>query len=485
MDLTVLHLAVPQLTRDLKPSSSQMLWIVDVYGFLVAGFLITMGTLGDRIGRRRVLLIGAAGFGAASTVAAFSFSAEMLIAARAALGIAGATLLPSTLALIRRMFVDERQRGVAIGIWVAIFSAGTAIGPVLGGALLDRFWWGSVFLLGVPVMVVLLLVGPALLPEFRDPDAGGLDPSSVALSLAGVLTVIYGLKLIAEEGVHWLPLLSIAVGIAVGFVFLRRQRKLLVPLIDLRLFRSRAFSVSLSAETLALFVWAGSYLFVAQYLQLVLGLSPMAAGLWLVPAGGGSFLGGMLAPTLARKLAPASVVSLGLVMEAIGSVMLTQLRVGDGVALVVGASALIAAGAAIVVTIATDLILGAAPPERAGTAAGIGETGNEIGLSLGIALIGSLGAAVYRHDLARTIPPGIASSAARAARETLAGALAVGETLTRSLGAELRVVAQQAFTQGLTFAAAFGAVVALGVALLVVVSLRRPRGRVDGNGPDD
>ncbi len=199
MDLTVLHLAVPHISADLQPSGSQMLWIVDIYGFLVAGSLITMGTLGDRIGRRRLLLTGAAIFGAASVLAAFATSAEMLIATRALLGVAGATLLPSTLGLIRSIFVNPSQRALAIGLWAAIFSAGTAIGPVLGGVLLDHFWWGSVFLLGVPAMVALLVLGPIFLPEVRDPDAGRLDLLSAALSLTSVLAVIYGLKRIAEE----------------------------------------------------------------------------------------------------------------------------------------------------------------------------------------------------------------------------------------------------------------------------------------------
>ena len=201
MDLTVLHLAVPHISADLEPSSVELLWIVDIYGFLVAGSLITMGTLGDRIGRRRLLLAGAVTFGVASVIAAFANSAGMLITTRALLGVAGATLLPSTLALIRHMFVDPRQRGLAIGVWAAVFSAGTALGPVLGGALLERFWWGSVFLIGVPAMVTLLLVGPAVLPEYRDPDAGRLDLVSAALSLVGVLAFIYGLKQIAENGI--------------------------------------------------------------------------------------------------------------------------------------------------------------------------------------------------------------------------------------------------------------------------------------------
>jgi len=283
MDLTVLNLAVPQLSADLQPSSSQLLWIVDIYGFMVAGSLITMGTLGDRIGRRRLLLIGAAAFGLASVLAAFSRSAEMLIATRALLGIAGATLAPSTLSLIRNMFLDPQQRTVAIGVWVTSYSVGGAIGPLIGGILLEYFWWGSVFLIGVPVMVLLLVLGPRLLPEFRDPAAGRLDILSAALSLAAVLAVIFGLKRTAEAGVGWLPLASVVTGLVLGSRFVRRQRKLADPLIDLRLFRVPAFSAALATYTLGTLVAFGAYIFIAQYLQLVLGLSPLRAGLATVP----------------------------------------------------------------------------------------------------------------------------------------------------------------------------------------------------------
>ena len=284
MDLSVLYLAVPSLTRDLEPSSSQLLWITDIYGFLVAGFLITMGTLGDRIGRRKVLLTGAAAFGAASVLAAFSTSAEMLIAARALLGIAGATVAPSTLSLIRNMFHDPRQRTTAIGVWGTSFAVGGAIGPLVGGVMLEFFWWGSVFLVNVPVMALLLVLGPRLLPEFRDPGAGRSDLTSAALSLAAVLSVIYGLKQIAQEGLGWSAGVAIGAGLAVGAVFVRRQTKLADPLIDLRLFRVPKFSVSVASNALTGFVVFGTFLFVAQYLQLAVGLSPLQAGVWSLPS---------------------------------------------------------------------------------------------------------------------------------------------------------------------------------------------------------
>ena len=253
IDLTVLHLAVPSLSADLEPSS-QLLWIVDIYGFLLAGSLVKMGTLGDWIGRRRMLLIGAGAFGVASLLAAFSTSAEMLIGARALLGVAGATLAPSTLSLIRTMFHDPAQRTAAIGAWITSFSVGAVVGPPLGGLLLEFFWWGSVFLLAIPVMAVLLVLGPLLLPEHRDPEARRFDLISTALSLAGVLATIYGLKQIVQDGLGWLPVVFVLAGLSVGLAFVRRQRRLAEPLVDLRLFRAPAFSAALAVSVAG--VWA-------------------------------------------------------------------------------------------------------------------------------------------------------------------------------------------------------------------------------------
>jgi DHA2 family multidrug resistance protein-like MFS transporter len=473
MDLTVLHLAVPHISADLRPSSAQMLWIVDIYGFLVAGCLITMGTLGDRIGRRRLLLAGATAFSAASALAAFAVSAEMLIATRALLGLAGATLLPSTLALIRNMFVDTQQRAVAIGIWAAVFSAGTAIGPVLGGALLDWFWWGSVFLVGLPLMAGLLVLGPAVLPEFRDPDAGRLDLISAALSLAGVLSVVCGLKRIAEDGVAGPPMLLMVAGVVLGVVFVLRQRTLPDPLIDLRLFRIPAFSVSLAAGLLALFTWAGTYLFLAQYLQLVEGLSPLEAGIWLLPAAGGSIAGSMLSPVLTRWVRPATVLAAGLWVAAGGYAVVTQVETTSSLAILVAGSIVFSIGIASTVALVTDQVVGAAPPERAGAAAALSETGGELGLALGVAILGSVGTAVYRGDLDDALAPGLPAEAQDAARDTLGGAVAVAGQLPESAATDFLDTAREAFTHGLQVTAGTSVLVAAATAILVAVVLRR------------
>ena len=475
MDLTVLNLAVPQLSADLQPSSTQLLWIVDIYGFVVAGSLVTMGTLGDRIGRRRLLLLGATAFGIASVLAAYATSPGLLIAARALLGVAGATLAPATLSLIRNMFLDPRQRTLAIAVWVTSFSAGGAIGPMAGGVLLEFFWWGSVFLLAVPVMALLLVVGPVLLPEYRDPQAGRLDLISAALSLAAVLLVIYGLKQLVQDGLGWPPALSTAAGVAVGVVFLRRQRTLADPLLDLRLFRSPAFSASLTTYMLGILVVFGAFLFIAQYLQSVLGLSPLQAGLWMLPEADGFVVGSMLAPLLVRRARPSWVMAAGMALAAVGFGLLTQVEGGSGPAVLVTGSVVLSLGLAPVVTLATDLIVGAAPPERAGTASAISETGAEFGGALGIAVLGGIGTVIYRGQLADSAPAGVPSAAAAAARDTLGGAAAVANQLPDQLGAALLAAAREAFTQALHATAAISAACTLGIAILAAVLLRPVR----------
>jgi DHA2 family multidrug resistance protein-like MFS transporter len=476
MDLTVLNLAVPELSADLRPSSAQLLWIVDIYGFLVAGSLITMGTLGDRIGRRRLLLIGAAAFGAASVLAAFSTSSGMLIVARALLGIAGATLAPSTLSLIRNMFHDPHQRTVAIGVWVMSYSAGAAIGPLVGGAMLELFWWGSVFLIGVPVMVLLLVLGPVLLPESRDPDAGRLDVLSAALSLVAVLAVIYGMKEIAQDGFGPLAAVVIVAGVAVGAVFARRQARLDDPLIDLRLFRIPAFSASLATNVFGFFAGFGAFLFTAQYLQVVVGLSPLEAGLWTLPGSAGFIVAAMLTPPLLRRVRPAFVTAGGMALAAVGFGVLAQAGGGGDLAILVTGSVLFSLGLSPVITVATDLIVGVAPPEKAGAASAMSETSAELGGALGIAVLGSLGTAVYRAQMAEGVPAGVPAEAAEAARDTPGGAVDVGSRLDADVGMQLLDAARDAFAQALQLASVTSAVLLAATAVLAAVLLRGVRG---------
>src|SRR5436190_5624559 len=484
MDLTVLDLAVPSLSAALRPSSTQLLWIIDIYGFLVAGSLITMGTLGDRIGRRRLLLIGAAAFAVASVLAACSTSPGMLIATRAVLGLAGATLAPSTMSLIRNMFLDPRQRAVAIGIWVSSYSAGAVIGPPLGGVLLEHFWWGSVFLISVPMMVLLLILGPISLPEFRDPKAGRPDLASAVLSITAVLAVIFGLKQIAADGPAWLPALFVAVGLVVGAAFVRRQRKLADPLIDLRLFRAPGFSASLATYMLGTFVVFGPYVFIAQYLQLVLGLSPLSAGLWLVPFAGGFVVGSMLSPLIARRVRPAVLMAVGLLIAAAGFLLLARVDGTSGLGIIVASTVMLSLGLSPVFTLANDLIIGSAPPERAGAAAAISETCSELGGALGIAILGSVGTAIYRGAMAGSAVDGIPRHAVESARDTLAGAVAVARQLPGS-GAALVEMAREAFRSGFEVTAITSAIIAIGMAILVMVSLRTVHTAPERSPEDD
>lgn len=426
MDLTVLNLALPAIDADLAPSAIQQLWIVDVYGFLVAGSLITMGTLGDRIGRRRLMMIGAAVFGLASVLAAFSSSAAMLIVTRALLGVAGATLAPSTLSLIRTMFDDPQERTIAIGVWISSFSAGAAIGPVVGGVLLQWFWWGSVFLVAVPVMLLLLVLAPVLLPEYRDPNAGRIDFPSVALSLAAVLSLIFGLKEMAQGGFSLLPFIALSGGALLALVFVQRQRRLAQPHIDLRLFRSPGFGAALSIYTLGTFVAFGIYVFIVQYLQVVLGMAPLEAGLWTVPFALGFIAGSMLAPRLVKRWRAPDVMAGGLLLAAAGYLMVALVEPSQGPGLLVAGMVLQSLGMAPVFTLTNDLIIGNAPPQQAGAASGISETASELGGALGIALLGSLATAAFGAALAReTLPRGLVLTSAICAALSLAMAAAI------------------------------------------------------------
>ena len=473
MDLTILHLAIPEISEDLQPSSTQLLWIIDIYGFVVAGSLITMGTLGDRIGRRKLLLIGAAAFGCASVLAAFSTSAEMLIGTRALLGIAGATIAPSTLSLIRNMFLDPHQRTKAISIWITSFSLGAAVGPLLGGLVLEFFWWGAAFLVAVPVMALLLILGPRLLPEYKDPNAGRLDIPSAAMSLLAILAVIFGLKAFAQDGIGWFPVLWIALGGTIAALFVRRQRRLDDPLIDLRLFRVPGFSASLVVYALGIMLVFGGFLFIPQYLQLVLGLSPLEAGLWTLPWALAFVLGSQLTPPIARRIPPATVMTTGLAFAAVGFAVFTQLDTASGFAMIATGSVIFSLGSAPLFTLTNDLIIGSAPAERAGAAAGLSETGAELGGALGIALFGSIGLAIYRAGVIDAIPAGLPTESATAATNTLGGAVHVAQGLPSDVASPLLEAAQEAFVQGIHVSAVISVIGALALAAFTAIFIGR------------
>jgi MFS transporter, DHA2 family, multidrug resistance protein len=475
IDTSVLFFAMPFISEDLRPSGPQQLWILDIYGFMLAGLLVTMGVLGDRIGRRRLLMLGAAAFGTASVITAYSTSAWMLIGGRALLGVAGATLMPSTLALIRNMFHDQKQRSTAIAIWTGGLSGGIALGPILGGFMLDHFWWGSVFLINLPCMVALLILGPILLPEFRDPRPGRFDMISAALSLGTVLPVIYGIKTMAAYGFGLLPTIYVVAGLAVGAIFVRRQRTQEHPLIDLRLFRHRAFSASVTVNVLTAFAMMGFVLFTSQYLQLVQGLSPFAAALWCLPATLATVLAVTVAAVLAKSVRPAFVLGGGLTLSAIGFALLSQVEVHSSLAFLLTGAALMTGGMGAAMTQTADMILATAPAERAGAASAVSETGNELGGALGIAILGCVGTAVYRHDMAHSIPAGTPAVAAHAARATLGGAVEAARQLPERTGFALLDAGRQAFTHGLDVTAVVAAVVMATAGLLATLLLRQVR----------
>ncbi|MEU3662942.1 MFS transporter [Streptomyces sp. NPDC032940] len=469
MDVSVLYFAIPEISADLDPSGTQQLWIFDIYGFVLAGLLMTMGSLGDRIGRRRLLLVGAAAFGAASLLAAYAHTAETLIAARAILGVGGATLMPTTMALVRTMFTDPGQRAKAIGLWSGVMTGGIALGSVMSGLLVEHFWWGSVFLVNLPAMVLLLVLGPVLLPESKNPSPGRFDLPSVPLSLAAVLPVIYGVKELAAEGWNVRYVVSITVGLLFAALFVWRQRTAASPMVSPALFRGHGFAPALVLNTVSAFGMMGSAYFSTQYLQSVLGMSALEAALWsLLP----SVLIGAAAPVAAqlveRGVERAYLVTAGFLVAA-GGYGLLALSGTDSLWLVLAACGVLAAGIVVVMSQLTDLALGATPVEKAGAASSLLETGTEFGGALGMATLGSIGTALYRH--------GIPADAPAPARETLGGALAVAAELPGRAGDALATAAREAFTDGMRGAALAGALLLVAAAGLAARGLRNIRVR--------
>lgn len=471
IDVSVILLALPRISAELGAGSAEQLWIMDIYGFMLAGFMITMGTLGDRIGRRKLVMIGGAAFALASVLAAFAPTPGTLIAARALLGVAGATLSPSILALITNMFREERQRGMAISIWLTCFMGGMALGPLVGGVMIERFWWGAPFLLGVPVMLLLLLAAPILLPEYRDETAGRIDLKSVLLSLAAILPIVYALKEfakgenLAEAGI------ALVVGATFMALFIARQLRLDDPLLNLSLFANRAFSAVVAGMFLITMTGA-LMLFVAQYLQLVVGLTPTIAGVLGLPGILASVAGFMLSPIIARHMRPAHLIAGGLVLACLGAVVLMMAVIGGDLLALIAGFVLFNLGCTPMVSLGTGILLGTVPPEKAGSAAALQETCSELGFSLGIAAFGSLAIALYRAGLASAMPDGVGAEAAAGAFETLAGAVETAAALSNGIGVELLVAAREAFSSATAIVTVIEAAILLLVAVVVVLTLR-------------
>ncbi|WP_253202215.1 MFS transporter [Subtercola sp. PAMC28395] len=473
VDNTVLSFALPVISESLHPSATAQLWIIDMYPLVLAGLLVSMGNLGDRIGRRRLLLIGAVGFGVVSIIAAFAPTAELLIAARAALAFFGAMLMPSTLSLLRNIFADRQQRRLAIAIWASGFAAGAALGPIVGGLLLEHFWWGSVFLIAVPVLIPLLIFAPLLIPESRDPNPGKLDLVSIGLSLVMLVPIVYAIKEFAIEGFSWASIGLFALGLAAGCAFVRRQLSRENPMLDMRLFRVGAFSGAVLVNLLSVVSLVGFLFFVSQHLQLVLGLRPMDAALALVPGLIVMVVAGLAVVPLVRLVKPGIVVAGGLMLSATAYVIVMLTGAGATAGTLAIAFAVLALGIGAAETISNDLIISVVPEEKAGAASAVSETAYELGAVLGTAVLGSILTAFYRSSI--VLPHGLTTEQATSASETLGGAVGVSGEIPWSLGTVLLESARQAFDSGVVTTSAIGAALMVAATILALVTLRKAR----------
>lgn len=478
-DMTVLFLALPSIAADLEPGSTQMLWILHADAFLAVGFALTMGRLSERVGARRLLLVGVAVYGVASLAAAFSPTPEALIALRALLGIAAATLMPSIMVLLRLMFPNPRQFSVAVAVTMSAFAAGMAVGPPLGGALLELFWWGAAFLANVPVAVVVLLALP-LLPAHRGEESGHVDMVSVVLSLAAIIAVVFGLQEIADtyaggSAPVWPYVVTVVVGLLLAALFVRRQLRLADPLLDLRLFATPAFTVSLLVLLLMLLALGGTDMLFAQFLQTARGLSPGHAGLLLIGPAVASIVGTALAPVLTRWMRPAYAMAGGLLAAAVGAAAMALLAGSAGLVVLVALVTVIQVALGPLFPLSTNLIVGSAPVERSGSAAAMADVGGGLGNALSLAFMGSLAAVVYRAALRGAAPEDLPDGAVSAAGESVGGATAVADGLSGAAGQELLEAAGAAFTLGVRSAYGVGAVLLVLVAVLALWRLRHAR----------
>ncbi|WP_223690173.1 MFS transporter [Leifsonia poae] len=474
IDNTVLSFALPAISKALEPTGTGMLWIIDAYPLVLAGLLVSMGSLGDRVGRRKLLLVGAIGFAAVSVAAAFAPTTELLIAARASLGFFGAMLMPSTLSLLRSIFTDRDQRRLAIAIWASGFAAGSALGPLVGGILIEHFWWGSVFLLAVPVLIPLVVLTPLLIRESRDPNPGPIDPVSIVLSLAAMAPVVYGIKSLASEGLSVVGVLAILIGVTAGILFVRRQLSRPVPMLDMRLFRRASFSGAVLINLLSVVSLVGFLFFVSQHLQLVIGLSPIESGLVLLPGLGTMIVAGLVIVPIARRVRPSIVIPVGLLISAAGYGLVALLGAAAPASVLLIAFVLLGLGIGAAETVSNELILSSAPADKAGAASAVSETAYELGAVLGTAILGTILTASYRAAV--VIPEGVTPAQAHAARETLGGATTVAEQLPAGIGAQLIESARHSFDSGVVLTAGIGAVLMVAAAVLAAVSLRKVRG---------
>lgn len=467
IDNTVLGFALPAISTGLHPTGTQLLWIVDIYALMLAGLLVAMGSIGDRFGRRLLLVIGAIGFGAASLLAAFSTTPEMLIVARALLGVFGATLMPSTLSLIRNIFLDARDRRIAIATWAALFGGGAALGPVVGGVLLEHFHWSSIFFINLPLIALFIPAALLLLPESRDPNPGPIDPLSIVLSMLTLTPLVFAIKHGMSEGLDWLLVAAVIVSLIAGFLFVRRQLASANPMLDVRLFANAVFTSAVTANLLSLMGLAGFLYFGTQVLQLVLGLSPVEAALALVPGLIMSIAAGYLAVPLVARIQPRIVVPAALALNAtgLGFVAFTPEPSVPGMII---SFIVLGAGIGTAEVITNDLILSAVPADKAGAASAISETAYEFGSVMGTAVLGGLTTMVFGRQLASHL----GERAEDPAFETLGSALERAGEIGGRLGDELADIVVRAFDLGVQWAAGGATVVVLTAAVLTAFGLK-------------
>ncbi|MFF7654120.1 MFS transporter [Streptomyces sp. NPDC007983] len=472
VDATVLHVAVPAVTEDLRPGAIELLWIVDAYPLVCASLLILFGTLGDRVGRRRVLLLGYAFFGAASALAAFAATPQILIVARALLGVGGAMIMPATLSILRQVFPDRRERALAIGIWSAVAAVGAAVGPLLGGFLVENFWWGSVFLVNLPLMAVALPVGRWLLPESTGDRDGPWDVLGALMAACGLFCLVFGVKRMGSgAGPLDAPTAApVLFGLVVLVLFVRRQRRRTHPLVDLKLFARPAFSISVGCIVVALLALVGLELIAAQYLQLVLGLTPLETGLRLLPLTFAAMAAGLVGSRMLQRLGPRAMVALGFVLTAAGVLSLTVMGQSDRPAVLVISFVVLGFGLETTLFSAYESMLNEASAKSAGGAAAIGETSYQLGAGIGIAFLGSVMNAAYKPGVSSVA--GVPDRASSAASQSLGAAYDVSAHLGGKPGAALLAAARASFVHGLHVTLAVSA----GLLLLgAVAALRLPK----------
>nr|WTB28344.1 MFS transporter [Streptomyces sp. NBC_00830]WTB35738.1 MFS transporter [Streptomyces sp. NBC_00830] len=488
MDTSVLYFAAPYISEQMHPSGAEQLWIFDVYGFVLSGLLITMGGLADKIGRRRLLLIGAFGFAAASVLAAYASSPDMLIASRALLGIGGATLMPSTLALVRNIFRNEKQRGLAVVIWTSVLSLGVTIGPVVSGALLNHFWWGSVFLINVPVIVLLLALAPFFIPESKNPDAGSFDFLSSLLSMATILPIVYAMQQTASHGWKNGLWAYIAGGVLFGALFIVRQFTARSPLIDIRLFKDRGFSGAVVVQTLAMFVLIGFVVFTSQFLQLMLGLNPLHAALWALIPSAGIVVAAPIGVIFGMKLKRSVAIALGFLIAGSGYFLQSRVQVDTELWYLLVAAFISSVGVITLLSLVGDLMLASIPADRAASASSVSETGQEFGGALGTAVLGSVGAHVFRQAAEDKLPSGLPADVAADAGQTVSNAVAAAQQLPGDLGTAVLNAGRAAFADAMSAAGLTAVGIMLfgaALSLLYLRNLKAPQPAPDADADAD